>query len=69
MQTNKLVPLFIELILIIAEDGSDGPLGCPKRANSELSTDSRAQIRQQPQIAQPLSPSPQPHSLKTKYSH
>ena len=37
-----------------------------KSANSELSTTSLAQILQHPHIAQPLSPSPHPHSLKIK---
>lgn len=67
MRTVSVIPLFMELILMMAEDGSDAcPLGCANNANSELSTDSLAQIRQQPHNAQPLSPSPQPHSLKTQ---
>lgn len=42
---------------------SPAPFG-PSIANSELSSTSRAQIRQHPQIEHPASPSPQPHSLK-----
>lgn len=42
---------------------SDAPLG-PSIAISELSKFSLAQILQHPQTEQPLSPSPQPHSLK-----
>lgn len=43
---------------------SPAPFG-PSIANSELSSTSRAHIRQHPQIVHPASPSPQPHSLKT----
>lgn len=41
---------------------SPAPFG-PSKANSELSSTSRAHIRQHPHIVHPASPSPQPHSL------
>lgn len=42
---------------------SPAPFG-PSIANSELSSTSRAHIRQHPQTVQPASPSPQPHCLE-----
>lgn len=60
MGVSQGLPLRIKSNLIMPAR-SPAPLG--PRTNSELSTDSRAHIRQQPHTAQPLSPSPHPHSL------
>lgn len=64
------LPLRFKSNFVMPARSGGAPLD-PK-TKSELSTDSRAQIRQHPHTAQPLSPSPHPHSLqryKTKLLH